>query len=87
LATYKQIAKFEALIVCDVLGSKFYFDGMFGSTFNFGDLLGSASDANKYYGDVFGSVLYFGDMLGSASDDVNIQLFCDLVMFTICNYC
>ncbi len=52
-----------ALIVSDMLGSRFYF------------------------GDVFGSVFYFGDVLGSASDDVNKQLFCNLVMLIICNYC
>ncbi len=30
-----------------MLRSKFYFGGVFGSVFNFGDVLGSASDANK----------------------------------------
>ncbi len=47
------------------------------------DMLGS----RFYYGGMFGSVVYFGDVLGSASDDDNKQLFCNLVMFMICNYC
>jgi hypothetical protein len=45
--TYKQIAKFEALIVSDVLGSGLYFGDVFGSVFYFDDILGSASDVNK----------------------------------------
>ncbi len=43
----KQIAKFEALIVCDVVGSVFVIGDMFGSVFDFGDMFGSASDVNK----------------------------------------
>ena len=45
--THKQIAKFEALIVSDVLGSRFCFGDVFGSVFYHGDVLGSASDVNK----------------------------------------
>ncbi len=44
--TYKQIVKFEALIVSDVLGSGF-FCYVFGRVFHFGDVLGSGSDVNK----------------------------------------
>ncbi len=44
--TQKQIAKFEALIVCDVLGSVFVIGEVFGSMFEFGDVFGSASDVN-----------------------------------------
>jgi hypothetical protein len=43
----KKIAKFEALIVCDVLGSVFVIGDMFGSVFHFGDMIGSASDVKK----------------------------------------
>ncbi len=39
-----------------------------------------------YFGDMFGSVFDYGDVNGSASDDVNEQLFCDLVMLMNCNY-
>ncbi len=45
--TQAQIAKFEALIVRDVLGSVFVFGDLFGSVFDFGDVFGSASDVNK----------------------------------------
>ncbi len=45
--THKQITKFEAIIVSDVLGSGFYFGDVFGSMFYFGNMLGSASDVNK----------------------------------------
>jgi hypothetical protein len=58
--TQKQIAKFEALIICDVLGSVFDIGDVFGTMFDFGDVFGSASDVNKptfclhiYYDDVF----------------------------------
>ncbi len=45
--TQTQIAKFEALIVRDVLGSVFVFGDLFGSVFDFGDVFCSASDVNK----------------------------------------
>ena len=45
--TQKQIAKFEALIICDMLGSVFDIGEVFWSMFGFGDLLRSTSDANK----------------------------------------
>jgi hypothetical protein len=45
--TQKQIAKFEALIVCVMLGSLFAFGDVFGSMFDFGDVFGSTSDVNK----------------------------------------
>jgi hypothetical protein len=45
--TQKQITKFEALIICDVLGSVFDIGDVFGSMFDFGDVFGSASDVNK----------------------------------------
>jgi hypothetical protein len=71
--TQTQIAKFEALIVRDVLGSVFVFGYLFGRVFDFGDVFGSASDVNKpmvclhiLYGDVFERVFYFGDVFGSA---------------------
>ncbi len=39
-----------ALIVSDVLGSRFYFGDVFRSVFYFGDVLGSASDdVNKQW--------------------------------------
>ena len=57
--TYK-IAKFEELIVSDVLGSGFYFGDVFGSVFYFGDVLGSVFNN----GDVFGSVSFIGDLYG-----------------------
>jgi hypothetical protein len=38
---------FEALIVCDVLGSVFVIGDVFGSVFDFGNVFGSASDVNK----------------------------------------
>jgi hypothetical protein len=43
----KQVAKFEALIVRDVLGSVFVIGDMFGSMFEFGDVFGSTSNVNK----------------------------------------
>ncbi len=73
--TQTQIAKFEALIVREVLGSVFVFGDLFGSMFDsdFGDVFGSTSDFNKptvclhiEYGDVFERVFYFGDVFGSA---------------------
>jgi hypothetical protein len=73
LITQKQIAKFETLFVCDMLGSVFDIGDMFGSMFDFGDVFGSTSDVNKpkvclhiWYGDVFVSMFNFGDMLGGA---------------------
>ncbi len=45
--TQKQIAKFEALTVCDVLGSVFVIGDVFGSMFEFGEVFGSPSDVNK----------------------------------------
>jgi hypothetical protein len=45
--TQKQIAKFEALIVRDVLGSVFVNGDVFKSRFYFGDVFGSGSDVNK----------------------------------------
>jgi hypothetical protein len=47
MITQKQIAKFEALIVRDVLGSVFVIGDVFGSMFEFGDMFGSASDVDK----------------------------------------
>ncbi len=43
----KTIAKFEALIVLDVLGSVFVVGDMFGSMFEFCDMFRSTSDVNK----------------------------------------
>ncbi len=70
--TQTQIAKFEALIVLDVLGSVFAFGDLFGSVFDFNDVFGSASDVNRpkvclhnQYGDVFEHVSYFGDVFWS----------------------
>ncbi len=67
-----QIAKFEALIVCDVLGSVLYIGDVFWSTFDFGDMFGSTIDINKlmvclhiHYGDVFEGVVYFVMCLGA----------------------
>jgi hypothetical protein len=45
--TQKQIAKFEALIVPDVLGSVFDIGDLFGSMFDFGDVLGVQVMLNK----------------------------------------
>jgi hypothetical protein len=45
--TKKHIAKFEALIVRDMLGSVFVIGDVFGSMFEFGDVFGGASDVNK----------------------------------------
>jgi hypothetical protein len=45
--TQTQIAKFEAIIVRDLLGSVYVFGDLFGSVFDFGDVFGSASDVNK----------------------------------------
>ena len=42
-----QIAKFEALIVRDVIGNVLYIGDVFGSTFDFGGVFGSAIDVNK----------------------------------------
>jgi hypothetical protein len=70
--TQKQIAKFEALIVCDVLRSVFGIGDVFGSVFDFGDVFGIAINVNKptfylhvHYGDVFESVFYYCDVFGS----------------------
>ncbi len=45
--TQKQVAKFEALIVCGVLGSVFDIGDVSGSMFDVGDVFGSTSDVNK----------------------------------------
>jgi hypothetical protein len=45
--TQKQIATFEALIVCDMLVSVFVIGDVFGSMIEFGEVFGSASDVNK----------------------------------------
>ncbi len=68
----KTDCKFEALIVCDVLGSVFVFGDVFGRVFDFGDLFGSTSDVNKpmvclhiWYGDVFESMFILVMCLGA----------------------
>ncbi len=56
---------------------------MFGSVFYFGDVFESVFDT----GDVFCNRTFTCDVFESRlQSDVNIQLFCDLVMLMNCNY-